>query len=192
MSEKPNKAELSSRASRVLLRKTALDLWLPSIELKVLDIGAGEGHVWSAIKKVRSVPEYTAVDKKPQMAGTLQADVTTAWISSQSLWKYDVIDFDLYEFKAWELYLYTAMTATKPLVVFITPGKPGKSKGGLSNDIKMVLGIPMDWQVPDSKELSAYAASECLSRGAAYAKAKEVLMVEQKGVMSFAVRFPGK
>ena len=178
--------------SRLDLRGQAINRWLPGQELRVLDLGAGDGKLWESLRKKITVAEYTPVDPKPQIPGCLQAKITVSLLSSVGLKKYNVVDINSVP-EPWEVWLSVAMWATTGTLVMISAPAP-KNKGWLTPKQKALLGLPAEWaQVPANDKLGAFLSTRALQRGIGYAHVTEpVLTNERAKVSGYAVWCPGR
>lgn len=174
-------------ALRFDLRQRALKRWMPATELKVLDLGAGEGRLWKKLRGEFKTVEYTPVDKKPVLPGTMPAEANAAFLSGLVLSKFNVVDIEVDS--GWESYLTVAMFAKSPLVVFLTHGLGKKSKG-FSNELKLAIGLPLSWtKIPTDAKLHDFAIEHCIQKGAAMAGVTEPILSFKpvRGVYGFAV-----
>ncbi len=90
MSAKPDR----SYAFRLDLRRRALRRFNLT-ELRVLDIGAGEGRLWTELCKTNCVAEYMPVDPEGTLPGCLRIKATQAFLQGLNLNRFNVIDLDV-------------------------------------------------------------------------------------------------
>lgn len=188
-------ANLKAFANRLDLRSWAIDRWMPNAELDILDIGAGEGAIWESLKWMQQ-HSYFPVDKKPKLKGTLEATVTGEFLARLNLSKYNIIDIDLLDDAAWELYSWACMLVRTPTIIFVTvSGKSSKSKMQMSNEAKMALGIDLQWKnVPVTAALVDMSNQLLLARGYFRARAVEPILSfgPVSGVRGYAVKCEAK
>lgn len=147
--------------------------------LRVLDLFAGEGHIWGSLRqKPRSadgppalnVERYTPVDAAARQAGQIRFKITPRLIaalngdenqneySGTGISRFNVVDVDCFgdPFQIWHEILFRIK---QPTAVFLTRGRVtyGAGKMPISNHSKVTMGIPVEWDVPGKVELLEYA-----------------------------------
>ena len=145
--------------------------------LRVLDLFAGEGHIWTDLRRTPrvidadhprplQVTRYTPVDSASRQTGQIKFKITPRLIASlngdndeetftgEGLKRYNVIDVDCFgdPFAIWQAVLFRIKT---PTIVFLTRGRVtyGAGRMPISKLSKKVLGIPESWDVPGKSEL---------------------------------------
>ena len=135
-------------------------------ELRVLDLCAGAGHIWRALREEYPVASYTPCDQKPRLPGCIKGEAARL-IDAFDLSRFNVIDIDTYG-EPWECWLKAASRIRTPTVVFMTFGT-ASARGGFNTSAaaRAALGIPATWPVlPQKLELALFAADYCLAKGA--------------------------
>jgi hypothetical protein len=150
----------------------------------VLDLFAGEGGIWTELRRERhhsgepsnravEVQRYTPVDMAKRQDGQIHAKITPRLIAAfngdseeelyggSALMRYNVIDIDTYgdPWEIWQAVLFRIKTKT---AVFLSRGRvsygmaPGAGKMSISKLAKRICGIPEKWNVPGRGDLLAY------------------------------------
>lgn len=158
---------------RLLIKESHLE------PLQVLDLFAGEGHIWMELRrKPRSedqprpleVTKYTPVDSEvrqagqirfkvtPRLVAALNGDETETDFAGTGLARYNCIDVDCYG-EPWPIWQAILFRIKQPTVVFLTRGRVtyGAGRMPISKLAKQVMGIPEEWDVPGKVELMDYA-----------------------------------
>ena len=151
---------------RFLIEETKME------PLRVLDLFAGEGHIWNELRRVHRDPDapkplqvtrYTPVDASERQKGQIRAKITPSLIAAldenEGLRRYNVIDIDTYG-EPWEIWAAVLSRIKQPTLVFLTRGKVTYGGGKVSNFAKQVMGIPLEWQIPVKLDVFNYA-DEC-------------------------------
>ena len=135
-------------------------------ELRVLDLCAGEGAVWRAMKKTVKIADYVPVDISPRLPGTLQGDVMDdRFLSAFDLSQFTVIDIDTYG-EPWKPWRHVFERLQKKTAVFLTHGAVSSPGGAnISDFAREAMGIPKSWDVPMKRELALFAARYLLLGG---------------------------
>jgi|ERR1700722_945134 len=177
---------------RLDLRRWALQRWMRDTDLYILDIGAGEGNLWRTLQDEYRTSQYVPVDKKPVMPGTLPIEVTAAWLYANPMTRYNVVDCDTFG-EPWEIFLTLAMVVKQPTLLFVTAGGGANKKAqGLSNQLRQVIGMPMDdkWKgCPNSPQVTEYAAELCVQKAAHTAKSPGPILsfTPLRGIRGYAM-----
>jgi hypothetical protein len=155
---------------RLLVKEAQLE------PLRVLDLFAGEGHVWKELRRTPRpdpdippedqprplvVEKYTPVDSAAKQPGQLRFKITPRLIAAldkdEGLRRYNVVDIDTYgdPWPLWHEVLFHIKACT---AVFLTRGKVtyGAGRMPISIHAKAVMGIPREWNVPGKAELLDY------------------------------------
>jgi hypothetical protein len=145
---------------RFTLRETA---WP---DLDVLDLCAGAGHIWSALRSGQDrlpVRHYLPCDRSPRtsLAGTIRGEAVEL-AASLDLSRFNVIDMDTYG-EPWPILIAAVERIARETMIFVTRGRGGQSMASMSNCAKRVAGIPTEWPIPLSAELHAYVDRRILS-----------------------------
>jgi hypothetical protein len=178
--------------SRLNLRRGGVNRWLAGQELKVLDLGAGEGLLWSELKKQYAVTNYVAVDKKPQIVGTIGCKVDVSLLSRIGLSAFNVIDVET-DSDVLEIWLTLAMYIQTPTGVFLTVRRP--SKAWVDSKSRAISGIPKEWvNVPANEKLWEWIEKGVVQRGMGYAHADENYLTFSQGnkISGYAFWCPGR
>jgi hypothetical protein len=130
--------------------------------LRVLDLCAGEGHIWKAIGERYTLESYLPVDRAPRMAGTIRAPSAAKLASGLDPDRFNVIDIDPYG-DPWPIWAALEPRLKKKTAIFLTMGTV--LMGTLSKPTREQLGIPREWHIPPVRRLAWWAA-EYLTRGA--------------------------
>lgn len=156
-----------SLASKIAIRlETLKRAGLQQQPLRVLDLCAGAGRIWSEMRRHVNVEAYTPVDREPRLAGTIGGDVMDRRVViSLRPETYNVIDVDTYG-EPWVPWSYCAERLTQRTAVFLTHGCAGTAPG-LSSYAWRAMGIPPEWKPPKKLLLVYLSELYCLnvSRG---------------------------
>lgn len=109
--------------------------------LRVLDLFAGEGHIWTELRRQPrydqdiafedqprplQVEKYTPVDRVQRQPGQLRFKITPRLIAAldekDGLKRYNVIDVDTYG-EPWEIWQVLLFHIKQPTAIFLTRGK---------------------------------------------------------------------
>lgn len=123
--------------------------------LRVLDLFAGKGEIWAQLRQEFKVESYMPCDVRPQMPGTLKANVTPLFVEAIASDKINVVDVDTYG-EPWEIWASVANRIRQPAAVFLTHGVV--AMGQTSHYALESMGIPREWKVPVKPQLSQFAA----------------------------------
>jgi hypothetical protein len=164
------KTDNHSLEDKLRLRREVVEL-AGFDKLQVLDLFAGEGNIWKALRKqprkpdgppALNVTKYTPVDAAQRQPGQIRFKITPRLIASLDtdggLQRYNVIDVDCYG-DPWDIWQAILFRIKKTTCVFMTRGKVtyGAGRMPISNLAKQVMGIPKEWNVPGKIELLDYA-----------------------------------
>jgi hypothetical protein len=132
--------------------------------LRILDLCAGEGHIWRNMRQEYEVASYTPCDRKPRMAGVIKGEAAIL-AGTFDLARFNVIDVDTYG-EPWECWLKISSRIRQTTAVFLTHGVVAGRGGSTTSAVALrACGIPDGWSVPRKPELARFAASYCLARG---------------------------
>jgi len=182
------KTDNRNLSAKVALRRHVLDA-NGITSCRVLDLFAGEGHIWKAMAKHITLETYMPVDRKPRMAGTVKATITPRFLSALDLTRFNVIDVDTYG-EPWEFYLQLLGQITTPSAVFLTCGtlrQGGFGSGGFSTVARKAIGIPDDWETPYSYELKRWAGEYILRSAMLRFQAKTPVRYSLANVLYFGI-----
>jgi hypothetical protein len=177
--------------------------------LRVLDLYAGEGHIWTELRRQSRDPDappplqvevYTPVDSiakqsgqlrfkiSPRLIASLNGDPDLNTFSGDGLSRYNIVDVDCYgdPFEIWHELLFRIKI---PTVIFLTRGRVtyGAGRMPISNHAKKVLGIPESWNIPGRIELLTYADKCQLLQPCATAKIEIGYQLDFPRVSYYAV-----
>src|SRR5580658_2138961 len=119
--------------------------------LRVLDLFAGEGRVWSGVKSVLEVSTYTPVDEAPRQPGTIKFVINSRTVKAFDVSRFNVIDIDTYG-EPWEVFGAIAENIKPGSAIFLTYGHSGIGRASLTKYLRAACGIPLDWELPSDKE----------------------------------------
>ena len=141
---------------KVELRKRIIDrAGFP--EFRVLDLFAGEGLIWKEIRRHRKLKTYTPVDKEPRMKGTIKALIDGRFLQSFDMTRYNVVDVDTYG-EPWLVWTTLFHKIQHKTIFFLTHGAvSGRAGANISKLGREILGIPLEWPIPQKKELAILA-----------------------------------
>lgn len=125
--------------------------------LRVLDLFAGEGHIWSGLRKKLHVESYTPVDQEARQDGQIRVKITPRIIQALDLSRYNCIDVDTYG-DPWLIWSEILPQIKNKTAIFLTRGKVtyGAGKMPISKQMKTAMGIPETWDVPGKVQLMEY------------------------------------
>jgi hypothetical protein len=146
------KTNNTNLALKLELRRTVLKA-AGFKKLRVLDLFAGGGEIWMPLRQEFKIESYMPCDVKPQMPGTLKANVTPLFIEAIAGAKINVVDVDG-SGEPWEIWGAVARRITRPAAVFLGM----KIHASLSDFARAAMGIPQAWILPPSPELGRLAA----------------------------------
>ncbi len=128
-------------------------------ELRILDLCAGEGEIWRAMRRHVKLSSYVPVDQAPRQAGTLVGDITDMrFLAAFDLSRYNVMDVDTYG-EPWVPWRFIFDRLAHKAAVFLTHGAVWSPGGAnISKFVLENLGIPLDWQIPMKRDLTLFAA----------------------------------
>jgi hypothetical protein len=159
--------------AKVKLRLHVLGELRLGAAVRVLDLCAGQGHVWRAMLKAGvKLKEYTPVDIAARQSGQLLGDVQSdRFLNAFSIANYDAVDVDTYgePWKPWRNFIERPLAGR--MAFFLTHGHvntPGGSN--LSSFARIAMGIPAEWQVPVKRDLALFAARYLLLARSHYAR----------------------
>ena len=145
------KTNNSNLALKIELRRTVLKA-SGFKKLRVLDLFAGGGEIWRELRKEFKVESYLPCDMKPQMPGTLRANVTPLFVEAIAGGNINVVDIDTYG-EPWEIWSAVARRIQQPAAVFLTQG----ARAELSDFARTAMGIPAAWAFPPISELAPFS-----------------------------------
>jgi hypothetical protein len=153
---------------KVTLRRKVLDE-ADLGELRVLDLCAGEGQIWREMRRHVKVGIYLPVDREIRQPGMIRGDVLdTRFLAGLETERYNVIDVDTYG-EPWVPWDHVTTHLTAKTAVFLTHGiVSGMGGANTSRFVMEKLGIPLDWSIPQKRELSVFAAKHMLTGTAAH------------------------
>jgi hypothetical protein len=122
--------------------------------LRVLDLCAGKGLVWSEMAKHYAIDSYTPVDEKPRLAGSIKFKLSERLLEGFDLQFYNVIDIDPYG-EPWLGWCNVYPRIAQRTAVFLTVGNLFPVNP--STAVLETLGIPKDWNIPKSRGLTTLA-----------------------------------
>lgn len=159
------KTDNVSLSSKIAIRRWLLER-MGLKKVKVLDTCAGAGHVWTAMRDHVSIEQWIRCDVKPRQAGTLKMAAIDA-VKTLPLADFNVIDIDPYG-EPWAPFHLALERFTKPTAFFLTHGHVMQAQ--VSNANLELVGIPTDWPIPRTPNLSAFVAKSALERTWRYAR----------------------
>src|ERR1022692_3934727 len=142
-------------SDKIALRRLILD----EAKFETLDIFdgfSGHGHIWREVMKYYKVNSYLPCDRSPKMPGCLKLELTAASVQAFRPDSFNVIDFDAYDARAWEL-LPHFLKGSKPMALFISYGNVDPHT--LSGFLARAVGIPLSWRT------EFYSAALCFYCG---------------------------
>jgi hypothetical protein len=159
VSSSGKKTDNVSLATKIELRRWLLEQ-MAIREANVLDTCAGAGHVWTAMREHVTVARWIRCDTKPRQAGTLKMEALDA-VKTLPLADFNVVDIDPYG-EPWAPYRELLARLTRPVAVFLTHGHVMQSQVATAN--LEAVGIPQDWDVPRTPDLSKFVAHTLLQQ----------------------------
>jgi hypothetical protein len=173
--------------NRSLRQKIALRRWLLGelgiTEVRVLDVCAGAGNIWSAMADHVKVAQWIRSDIKPRQAGTLRLTALQA-INALDVAPFNVIDIDPYG-EPWDAYLALLPRLRQPVAVFLTRGRVQFTRS--SHAVLATCGIPPEWRVPHSVRLAEYLDTRVLSETWNHAEIRQAAVVDLRNVSYYAL-----
>src|SRR5437762_960995 len=93
-----NGTKTDNRSLELKLKIRRWTLGLAKLEgLRILDLCAGEGRIWKAMRQHAEVLAYTPCDRAPRAPGTIRGDATDPrFLAAFDYSKFNVIDVDTY------------------------------------------------------------------------------------------------
>ena len=161
----PTGTDNSNLGGKLALRRHILDQ-AGFESLRVLDLFAGEGHIWGRLKKEYKVATYLPCDRERRQPALLLGD-SPRLLRGLVVSRFNVIDVDCYG-DPWECWLHIAPRIEGRTAVFLTCGisSSGSCMGtSVTNWTKKLCGIPLAWDVPRKWELAVYAAGFAFRAG---------------------------
>jgi hypothetical protein len=147
------KTNNSNLTLKIELRRTVLRAaGFPS--LRILDLFAGGGEIWNPLCREFKTAAYMPCDVKPQMPGTLKANVTPLFVEALAGGNFNVVDIDTYG-EPWEIWAAVASRLRRPAAIFLTHRVVGM--GQTSHFALETMGIPRRWPVPVKPQLARFA-----------------------------------
>lgn len=159
------KTDNVSLSSKIAIRRWLLER-MGITDVKLLDTCAGAGHVWKTMAEHVTVSQWIRCDIKPRQAGTLKMTALDA-VKTLPLADFNVIDVDPYG-EPFHPYREVLQRLTKPLAIFLTHGHVMQAQ--VSNENLKGVGIPLDWDIPRTPNLSAFVARRSLEATWKYAE----------------------
>lgn len=123
--------------------------------LRVLDLYAGEGHIWRALRDEFPMAGYFPCDIRPRQPGSLKANVTPLFVESIASADFNVVDIDTYG-EPWASWSAVAKRIRRRTAVFLTHGVVGM--GQTSHLALQTMGIPTSWKIPLKPHIARFAA----------------------------------
>ena len=139
---------------------------LPPGGLQVLDLFAGDGQIWGAIRKRckgRKI-QILRIDQKRDKPGIYLAGDNRKFLPHLDLDRFNIIDLDAYGVPYEQLKILFARQYEKPLTVFVTfiqteyAGLPYKFLSELAYSLKMVRKCPTLFKRDGFGKLKQYLA----------------------------------
>lgn len=156
-------------------------------DVRVLDLFAGEGHVWNGVRQTFPIASYTAIDKKPRMPGTIKATVSPETVRILPLDGFTVIDVDTYG-EPWAIWQELAQKIHRRAAVFLTHGHMSSPAGiNVSRAALEMMGIPVYWAFPRQPALSEFAASYCLQKGCVWCNIPFAVRIRLRNVTYYGL-----
>jgi len=114
-------------------------------DVGVLDVCAGAGHVWRAVRQELALARYVAFDRKPRNQFTLKGEAA-AVLATIDLAPFNVIDIDVYG-EPWEPLLVALPRLTRQTVILFTHGHMSWQFNP-SHALRRAVGLPVEWFIP--------------------------------------------
>ena len=129
-------------------------------KLRVLDLFAGGGEIWAALRQEFKVESYLPCELKPQTEvgapnghSRESGNPLPLFLEAIGSSKINVVDIDTAA-EPWEIWAAVARRIQQPAAVFLAA--PGR--GPLSKFARAVLGIPDSWPLTSASGLAGYAS----------------------------------
>jgi hypothetical protein len=120
-------------------------------KLRVLDLFAGGGEIWAALRQEFKVESYIPCEFKASNSSEANSPpLFLEAIGSQNL---NVIDIETAA-EPWEIWAAAARRIQQPAAVFLS----APARGALSKFARAVLGIPDSWPLTSAAELAQFAS----------------------------------
>lgn len=149
--------------------------------LKVLDLFAGEGRVWQAMRQYFTVESYVPVDKRVLQSGTIRMDVNPRTVRAFDPGRFNVIDIDAYG-DPWEIWAAIATGIIHPTAVFWTFGHLGMGPTSCSYFLRESNGIPRAWPIPVNRDLNIFLGKRLFLRTLCAHRAAYAVAVDHPNV----------
>lgn len=158
--------------------------------LKVLDLFAGEGRVWSELRECFELAAYTPVDNKPRMSGTIKMTVDARTVQAFDPDEFNVIDIDCYG-EPFEIWAQVAARIGKKTAVFLTHGHVSRSSTMISKFLRAASGIPLTWNIPRDVGLARRLGRDFLLSTLQRFQVEKALHIEHARVTYYALLLAG-
>jgi hypothetical protein len=145
------KTNNSNLALKLDLRRTVLKA-SGLKRLRVLDLFAGGGEIWAALRQEFKVESYLPCELKANGAGA-EPDSPPLFLEAIGSQALNVIDIDTAT-EPWEIWAAVARRIQQPAAVFLS----APARGPLSKFARQVLGIPDSWSLTSAAELAQFAS----------------------------------
>jgi len=133
------KTDNGNLGSKLALRRHFLSRYHAEGQVRVLDCCAGDGVIWTKLRKEFKVDSYFPLDRKPK-AGRIRID-DSARITALPGLRENVIDVDTYGVP-WKHFIGIVSNLAAPLTVFLTIGHVIVGRGTMiSREEARVLGL---------------------------------------------------
>lgn len=147
------KTNNSNLELKVDLRRTVLKA-AGFKDLRILNLYAGGGEIWTPLRSEFHFASYMPCDLKPQMPGTLKANVTPLFVEAIAGGNFNVVDIDTYG-EPWEIWASVAKRIKYRTAIFLTHGVVGM--GQTSKFALAAMGIPAWWGVTVNPHVARFA-----------------------------------
>lgn len=131
-------------------------------EARVLDVCAGEGRIWDAMRRRIAVAQYVPCDKTSRRPGAFELEAIQA-IRVFDLAEFNVIDIDPYGDPWWIYFMLLPLLRTKTCI-FLTWGTLMPSGALKSLSLREAAGIPRAWNVPADAKMLDYVVQFALAK----------------------------
>lgn len=128
-------------------------------EARVLDVCAGEGRIWDAMRRRIAVAQYVPCDKTSRRPGAFELEAIQA-IRAFDLAEFNVIDIDPYGEPWWVYFTLLPLLRVKTCI-FLTCGM---TMPRMSLTMREAAGIPRAWNVPVDMKVLDYAVQFALAK----------------------------
>jgi hypothetical protein len=155
--------------------------------LRVLDLFAGEGKLWTEMRKTFTLASYTPVDEKPRQPGAIKMKVDARTVRAFDPKQFNVLDLDSYG-EPWEIFAALLPNIQPGTAVFLTYGHVGVRSIRISKFLREQCGIPITWEVPTNAELARFLGRQYL-RQATAGRAVRILSAENENVGYYGILF---